>query len=108
MDKTEGVADWAKGVVEEHGRAVFEITMQVGLAGLATEELSEVLARHNSRKGFMALQQIATGFNKMVALLCAREGITPEQITACDTAIKLAFERHNAGKIVVASGPLVH
>lgn len=86
-------------VAATHGRELFELVLQTGLASQACAMLAQGL----NEQGVQVLTNIANSFNIITNAYVEKQGWAEEQLAACDTAIKLAFK----GQIIIPETSII-
>ena len=89
-DTLEDVEECFRSVVRVHGRSLFALVMNAGMAGEAMAVLGQGLAAHP--QAVQALRMLGGAFNQLSNAYCVSQGWTDEQVRECDQAIKLAFQ----------------
>lgn len=99
VDTMEDIEECFRPVVQAHGRSMFALVMNAGMAGQAAERIAQTLQRVQSANGLAGLAMLSQAFNQVSNAYVTQMGWTEEQLAQCDRDIQRAF----AGKIVVAA-----
>lgn len=90
-------------VIDVHGREMFALVMNAGMARQAVEVLGAQAQKHQSSHSLHAVRMLAQAFNQVSSAYAAKEGWTEEQLALCDRDIQLAFK----GKIITPGSAIL-
>ena len=90
-------------VAAQHGRDMFTLVLNAGMAKQAMQVLEQLVVKHHSKHGLHAVQVMANSFNQNSNELVRLKGWTEEQLVHCDRDIQLAFQ----GQIVTPGSSII-